>query len=188
MHLNRLFHKKVLLSALGLYVGLASMASQAVTLNFSASLVQGTCSLSLDKSVLPLGTLSPSSLRNGVLTNVQPFTLTVGNCSGLTGGSLQPVITVNGDGSTQDGKWLFRTSGSNVGGAGVMVVQSATLPTYANTEVKSGDYFPLAAVGQIPVNKQLPFFAGVSCGGSSGCATVQPGTLTANIMFAFTYR
>lgn len=45
------------------------------------------------------------------------------------------------------GNGCFAVVTLDVGGAGVMLVQSATQPIYASTEVKSGDYFPLAAVG-----------------------------------------
>lgn len=188
MHLNSFYLKKALWVGLSVLLGVTSINTHAVTLNFSATIVQGTCSLSLDKSVLPLGSVNQASLISGTLVNLQPFTLTADNCNGATGGSLQPVITVVGAGSLQDGKWLFRSSDSDVGGAGVILVQSATQPIYASTEVKSGDYFPLAAVGQAPVNKVLPFFAGVSCGGSTGCATLKPGQLTANVNFVFAYR
>lgn len=188
MRLSTTCLKATLGGVLSLLSGLISVSANTVTLNFSAQIVQGTCSLSLDKSVLPLGSVSKYLLHSGVLVNLHPFTLTAGNCNGAAEGSLQPGIVVTGTGSTQDGKWLFRTSDSDVGGAGVMVVQSDTAPNYTSTEVKPNDFFPLAGAGAAPVNTILPFFAGVSCGGSTGCATIKPGTLTANIMFVFIYR
>ncbi|WP_024530073.1 fimbrial protein [Serratia fonticola] len=188
MRLNRHCLKKTWLAAIGLSAVLSSHGTNAVTLNFSASIMQGTCSLNLDKSVLPLGSVSQFGLVNGVLSNLQPFTLTADNCIGVAGGGQQPGVIVLGAGSLQDGKWLFRSSDSDVGGAGVMVVQSATVPNYASSEVQNGTFFPLAGVGLAPVNQQLPFYAGVSCGGSSGCATVKAGTLTASLMFVFAYR
>ncbi|WP_051916661.1 MULTISPECIES: fimbrial protein [unclassified Serratia (in: enterobacteria)] len=184
MHLNGFSPNALILIALSL----CSQAVHAVTLNFSASIVQSTCSLSLDKSVLPLGDVPQASLRSGALVNLKPFSLRVDNCSGVAGGSQQLVILVVGAGATQDGKWLFRNSNSTAGGAGVMLVQGDTPPSYTATEVKPGDYFPLAGVGQVPVNQEFPFFAGVSCGGSTGCATIKPGALTANLMFMFAYR
>ncbi|NCG54962.1 fimbrial protein [Serratia fonticola] len=188
MRLNTSYLKAVLGGSLSLWAGFFSVSVHAVTLNFSAQIVQGTCSLSLDKSVLPLGTVSQSLMHSEMLVNLHPFTLTADNCNGVAGGVQQPGIVVSGPGSTQGGKWLFRTSDSDVGGAGVMVVQSTTPPNYTDTEVKPSDFFPLAGVGAVPVNTTLSFFAGVSCGGSAGCATVTPGTLTANIMFVFAYR
>lgn len=178
----------VLCVSLCLWAGLAGNTVQAVMLNFSASIVQGTCSLSLDKSVLSLGEVSQSRLRSGTLMNLQPVTLKASNCIGGTGGTQQPVISVSGVGQTQDGKWLFRSDESDAGGAGVMLVQSATPPGYGDIEVKTGDAFPLAAIGQAPVDKELPFYAGISCGGSSGCATLKPGAFTAHIVFKFAYR
>lgn len=186
MRLNTHFLNGIV--ALGLWAGLTSTDVQALTLNFSASIVQGTCSLSLDKSVLPLGDVSQSRLRSNTLANVQPVTLRASNCSGGTGGTQQPVITVSGAGRTQDGKWLFRSDDSDVGGAGIMLVQSASAPVYGDNEVKNGDAFPLAAIGQAPVDKELPFYAGVSCGGSTGCSMVKPGALTAHLVFKFAYR
>ncbi|VXC69869.1 conserved exported hypothetical protein [Enterobacterales bacterium 8AC] len=183
MHLNRFSLKALFL----LILSLGSLAAQAVTLNFSASIVQETCSLSLDKSVLSLGEVPQTSLRSGALVNLQPFSLRA-DCSPVSSGLQQPVIEITGAGASQDGKWLFRSSDSTAGGAGVMLVQSATAPAYAATEMKSNAILPLAGVGQSPNSQELPFFAGVSCGGSTGCATVKPGALTANVMFIFAYR
>lgn len=189
MRSNTRCHKNSpLWTALCLCAWLVGNTAQAVTLNFSASIVQGTCSLSLDKSVLALGEVSQSRLRSGSLMNLQPVTLKASNCIGSTGGTQQPVISVSGVGQTQDGKWLFRSAESDAGGAGVVLVQSATPPGYGDSEVKTGDAFPLAGIGQAPVDTELPFYAGISCGGSSGCATVKPGALTAHIVFKFAYR
>jgi type 1 fimbria pilin len=174
--------------ALSLLTGVMSNTAKAVTLNFSASIVQGTCSLSLDKSVLTLGEISHSRLLSGSLVNLQPVTLKISNCLGANGGTQQPVIAVTGPGNSQDGRWLFRSDDSDVGGAGIMLVQSTTPPNYADVEVKTGDTFPLAGVGQAPVDKVIPFYAGISCGGQGGCATVKPGSLTAHIVFKFAYR
>lgn len=159
-----------------------------IRLDFSATIVQGTCSLNLDKSVLSLDQVSQSRLQSNSLVNAQPFNVIASNCIGVAQANIQPVIFVTGVGGYQDGKWLFRSSDSDVGGAGVILVQSVTQPSYLDSEVKSGDAFPLAAVGQAPADMVLPFFAGVSCGGSTGCATVKPGLLTANIVFNFAYR
>lgn len=185
---NRCLKNALCWMALCLLTGVIISTAKAVTLNFSASIVQGTCSLSLDKSVLPLGEISQSRLRSGSLVNLQPVTLNASNCIGASGGTQQPIITVTGPGLSQDGKWLFRSDDSDVGGAGIMLVQSPTPPTYMDTEVKTGDAFPLAAIGQAPVDTVLPFYAGISCGGKTGCATVKPGSLTAHIVFQFAYR
>lgn len=188
MLLNMFCHKKALLIALITGSGSISLAVQAVTLNFSASIMQGTCALSLDKNVLALNEITQSVLNSGVLINPQPFTLRASNCHGISGGTLQPVVLVNGPGAQQDGKWLFRSAESAAGKTGVMLVAGTATPSYTNAEVKPGDAFPLAEVGQAPLDKELPFFAGISCGGSTGCATVKPGMVTAHITFTFAYR
>lgn len=167
--------------------GAVSAPVQAVTLDFSAVLTNGTCTLSLDKSTLPLGVINTSRLRPNQLVAPQPFTLSVRDCTGSSGGSLKPVVTVTGTGATQDGKWLFRNTGS-AANTGFLVIQSATVPDYSRPEVKNNSVLSLADAGQIPVNQTFTFYAGASCGGSSGCAAVATGDVTATLMFTFTYE
>lgn len=188
MRSNTFYPKQALTIALVAGCGFLSSTAQAVTLNFSATIVQGTCSLSLDKSVLALNEVTQSVLTSGMLVNPQPFTLKAGNCRGASGGTLQPVVLVSGAGVLQDGKWLFRSAESTAGNTGVMLVAGNATPSYSDTAVKPDDTFPLAEVGQAPLDKELPFFAGISCGGSTGCATVNPGMVTAHITFTFAYR
>ena len=164
-----------------------SAPSLAVTLNFSAVLTDGTCALSLDKSTLPLGDVSLSQLRPNKLVAPRPFTLSVQECTGSEGSSQQPVVTVTGNGATQDGKWLFSNTGS-VGSTGILVIQSDFEPDYSQPEVKNHTQIPLAAPGQIPVNQSLTFYAGASCGGTTGCANVATGDVTATLMFTFSYQ
>ena len=68
--------------------GAVSVPVQAVTLDFSSVLTDGTCTLSLDKSILPLGVIAKSQLRPNQLVAPQPFTLSVQDCTGSAGGSL----------------------------------------------------------------------------------------------------
>ncbi|WP_114194426.1 fimbrial protein [Edaphovirga cremea] len=162
---------------------------QALVLNFSATLTPGTCTFSLDKSTLVLGSLSLSQLQPATLLVTRPFTLIVQDCSG-TDASLTPVVNVSGDGITRDSKWLFRSGDSSASGVGVMLVNKSTPPSYSDTEIKNGDGIPLAGVGVDPLNQNLTFYAGVTCGGSSGCASAQlgAGTLTARVLFNLAYR
>ncbi|WP_421081365.1 fimbrial protein [Serratia fonticola] len=167
--------------------GAVSAPVQAVTLDFSAVLTNGTCTLSLDKSTLPLGVIAKSQLRPNQLVAPQPFTLSVQDCTGSAGGSLKPVVTIAGTGTTQDSKWLFRNAGS-AANTGILVIQSASVPDYSQPEVKNNSVLSLANPGQIPVNQTFTFYAGASCGGSTGCATVATGDVTATLMFTFLYQ
>lgn len=173
------------MSFVGVLVG--STQVRAVTLNFSATLTDGTCTLSLDKSTLSLGAVSLSQLRPNKLAAPQPFVLSVQACTGSGSSTLKPAVTVTGSGSFQDGKWLFRNAASTTN-AGVLVIQSISVPDYSQPEVKNNGLISLGNPGDVPADQQLTFYAGASCGGSSGCSSVTMGDLTATLMFTFAYQ
>ncbi|MFV8908426.1 fimbrial protein [Serratia fonticola] len=166
---------------------LLSPPGWAITLNFSAVLTDGTCTLSLDKSILPLGTINQSALRPNQLVAPQPFTLFVQNCTSQQGSNLQPTVNISGSGVTQDNKWLFRQAGSATG-TGIVVIQSQSVPDYSQPEVQNNTVLPLANAGQTPVDQAFTFYAGASCGGSTGCASLATGEVTATLMFTFAYQ
>lgn len=163
-----------------------SASAQAVTINFSATLIEGTCTFSLDKSTLDLGVLQQAQLIPSSLLAAQPFVLSVRDCSAV-GNSQLPVVNVTGTGVTQDGKWLFRASSSTATNVGVMLVKTNAPPSFSDTEVKNNDDIPLANRGTAPADQDLTFYAGLTCGIAS-CASVTPGTLTAPILFQLAYR
>lgn len=163
---------------------------QAITLNYSAQINQGTCKISLDKTALHLGTVELSALR-GTLVAAQPFTLLVRDCAGEFQSGLTPAIKVTGEGFTRDGKWLFRSAADSVAqGIGIMLVKSDTPPSYVQKSVIHGDFLDLAAKDITPANTDLKFFAGMACGSVADCgaASVQPGRISARIVFDFVYR
>ncbi|CFR12100.1 fimbrial protein [Yersinia kristensenii] len=168
----------ILLIALWLLTPLMVSATE---LKFAAKIVPGTCTLKLDKSVLPLGEVNKSQLHAGDITAAQNFTLNVAGCTGGKRGSLTPGVNITGAGETQDGKWLFRTDESEATGVGIILHQSGD----NKKEVASGDNIALAKPGEIPADQDLSFSAGVSCG---ACTSVKPGKLTARIIFQFDYR
>lgn len=183
---SALRYRKTVLAVVLASSGTLSIPIQAVTLNFSALLTNGTCTLSLDKSTLPLGLIAKSQLRPNQLVVPQPFILSVQNCTGQAGGSLKPTVTITGNGVTQDNKWLFRNAGS-AAGIGILVIRSESVPSYNQSEIKNNSTIQLANAGQVPVNQAFTFYAGASCGGSTGCARTATGDVTANLMFTFAY-
>lgn len=163
---------------------------QAITLNYSAQINQGTCQISLDKTALHLGTVELSALR-GTLVAAQPFTLLVRNCAGGFQPGLTPAIKVSGEGLTRDGKWLFRSAADSVAkGIGIMLIKSDTPPSYGQKPVANGDLLDLAAKDIMPADSDITFFAGMACGSVANCgaASVQPGRVSARIVFDFVYR
>lgn len=182
-----ILYPKTLLLLMTLVLGShAITAAQAVTLNFSAFLTLGTCTFSLDKSTLKLGTISLRELQPSTIVAAQPFTLHVQDCTG-TDASLTPVVNITGEGSIQDGRWLFRSPDSVATGMGVMLVKTTVPPAYSATEVRDGDDIVLAAMGNDPVNQDMTFYAGASCGNTS-CTALQTGSLTARVLFNLAYR
>lgn len=169
-----------------LVIGCSALSAQAVTLNFSAILMPGTCTFSLDKSTLALGEISLAQLRPATIVDPQPLTLRVQDCSG-TDASLTPVVNISGDGLTLDGRWLFRAADSVARDVGVMLVKTDEPPVYGSTEVRNGDDIILAAQGDDPVDQNLTFYAGVTCG-SAGCTSQQLGSLVARVTFNLAYR
>lgn len=186
MHLTRNYRKAALTLTLAGFT-LVAAPVQAVTLDFSALLTTGTCSLSLDKSSLPLGMIAPTDLLPNRLVAPQPFVLSIQDCTGAAAPGLKPIVNITGNGVTQDNKWLFRNAGS-AAGTGILVIQSDTLPDYSLPEIKNDAVLALGSAGQMPVNQSYTFYAGVSCGGSIGCASVGTGDVTANLMFSFAWQ
>lgn len=159
----------------------------AVTLNFSATLYNGTCTLNLDKSALRLPDVSLSSLAPQRLYSAQPFKLSVTECTGGGASNLTPMVAVTGPGVSQDNKWLFRQANS-APGMGIMVFQTDDEPGYGLAELRSGATLPLADVGKKPVDQTLGFYAAASCISSQSCADVGTGVVTASLMFIFAYQ
>lgn len=169
----------------------STLPANAVTLNFSANLLQASCDISLDKSAVFLGPVVLNLLNNGrAVENSQRVTLMLRNCNGDAGGALTPAIKVTGEGvSTLDGKWLFRSSGSAGGGAGVLLTPGSNVPDYSQQEVKNGDYINVGAAGAVPAEQDLHFMVSASCGDAASCRQnpATEGQLNARILFDFTY-
>lgn len=171
-------------------LALGLMPVQAITLNYSAQINQGTCQISLDKTQMHLGTVELSALR-GTLVAAQPFTLRVRACDGEYQSGLTPAIKITGEGIIRDGKWLFRSPGDSVAqGIGIMLIKSDTPPSYGQKPVTNGDFLDLAAKNLTPADTDLKFFAGMACGSVAECQAtgVQPGKVSARIVFDFVYR
>lgn len=182
-----IYRKAVLLITLFGLQGLATAPVRAITLNFAATLNTATCTLSLNKSLLLLGTVAHSQLTANSLVQAAPFILNVQACEG-TSANQTPTITISGEGMLQGGKWLFRSSDSVAAGMGVMLVKTDTPPNYNQAEIKNGDDIQLAEKGVNPLDQNITFYAGVTCGGSADCTNLQPGVLNARVLFNLVYR
>lgn len=187
MSLIKPCHKVALFAiALGMQGGFITQP-RAVTIDFSAMLMPGTCTLSLSQSTLPLGMIPQHQLTAGKLLNITPFTLNVVACSG-SDSSLTPMVNITGEGMFHGGKWLFRSSDSVARGMGVMLTRTDSPPSFIQAEVKHDDDIPLAARGSTPRDQQMTFYAGVTCGNGSECTDLRAGELKARVLFNLVYR
>lgn len=166
---------------------LASTPGHALPLKFTATLVEATCALSLDKNVLSLGEVAISQLRPGTLLAAKPFILSIDSCTNVPVAGLIPKIKISGDGIDKS-KWLFRngTSDASTAGVGVVVYRSDTPPAYNASEIRSGTLIALGGSGADPTGQQLHFYAGLSC--ANACASLQPGKVAATVLFDFVYE
>ncbi|NIF23458.1 hypothetical protein [Candidatus Pantoea multigeneris] len=163
--------------------GLYSTQTYAITLNFSATLVNGSCDFELDRPHVVLGgmPIQESSILPGTLVAAERVNLNVSNCSGVDA-SLSPVIRVSGTGKTL-GKWAFRSNTSTSENIGVMLVQTDTPPSYGSTALGNNDTVNLRTTGSTVPDQDVPFYVGAICGTPGTCAGLKAGTLAANIEF-----
>ena len=160
-------------------------SSMTTTLNFSAILSNATCSISLDKSALTLGDVSLGQLRKLKYVSAEPFKLSIRNCLPISSGAYN--VTISGSGNYQDGRWLFKNQASETG-VGIMIIQSDKKPGFSDKELKNGDIIPVGQEGITPTDQDIEFYAGASCGDSSGCSTINLGGFSATVMFDLFYR
>jgi type 1 fimbria pilin len=188
MHSLKTCRKASLMLAALLLGGSATPSATAYTLNFSARLMPGTCTFNLSQATVELGTLTVGAFQPSTLVGSRPFTLSVTNCRG-TDASLTPMVVINGEGSLQDGRWLFRASDSTTSsGIGVMLVRSNVMPVYSDPELRSNDTLDLAAQGVNPLNQDISFYVGATCGSGASCTNINSGQLIARVMFELDYR
>lgn len=157
-------------------------------LRFSATLVEASCAISLSTDTLALGTVTVNDLTPNRLLLAKPFSLTVDSCTGNPQQfGLAPKIRVTGEGVSK-GKWLFRNSGSDAATAGVGVVlyNADSVPAYASPALQNGSVLNLGPIGTLPLGRTLTFHAGLSCG--NACTSIQPGQVSATVLFDFIYQ
>ena len=187
MRLVSVYRNALLRTGLLSFLIFVSGPSQAITLNFSATLVEGTCDIALNPSNLALTPISLSQLEPVSLLSVAPFILSVQNCTAGTP-SLTPGVTISGLGQTNySGKWLFRSDDSTASGVGVMLVAPGVTPEYGSPAIGNGDSIDLDVAGATPGDQSLEFHAGIACI-NAGCTATSAGAFSATITFEFNYR
>ena len=161
-------------------------SAHAVTINFSAVLASGTCTLNLDKSSLYLGAEVRQNFKPNTLSNTSLFRLFISDCQD-TDPTLRPAIQISGEGVMQAGRWLFHSQESTAENVGVMLFQQANAPSYNDAEVKNGDVITIADKGVNPQDQSMTFQAGMTCGDGQNCGRISAGKIKARILFSIYY-
>lgn len=187
------------LSMLAMYSGVQAFAADSGTINFTGTIVAGTCDLTAPPTV-SLGDVDPSSLIGGhwKYVNLQPFTLTITNCVGVGGTNLTPGIQMTGQPSSDpgveaDNKWIFKTAGT-AKGFGVALYAVSGNPKAGTDELPNNDWLKVTNYGKgttLPTGgTQVNLQAAVACGRPAWCArkNLSAGTIDASLTFTFKYH
>lgn len=177
----------------------APVLANTETLNFTGTIVAGTCDLTAPATV-PLGDADPSSLIGGhwKYVNLSPFTLTITNCVGVGGANLTPSIQMTGTPSTDPGveasnKWVFKNGGTSKG-FGVTLYSVSRTPVAGTDELANNDWLDVPNYGKgttLPAGgTTVDLKAAVACGRDGWCARqyLSAGTLNASLTFTFKYH
>lgn len=185
-----------LCALLASYSGVQVLAANTATINFTGTIVAGTCDLTGPGSV-KLGNVNPSTLIDQAWynTNMTKFTLVLSSCTGVGGGNLTPKITMTGNPLPIAPSWknVFKSSGTSTG-FGVVVFDQAQDGDNNSGAIANGDsidipgYGPGKSIPAAGVTRDL--WAGVACGTADACARnlLSAGTLVASLNFTFAYK
>ncbi|WP_127959445.1 fimbrial protein [Serratia microhaemolytica] len=162
--------------------------SSSATVNFSATLVGGTCNVTVDRVTIPFDSVSSSVIIAAGQTGIDPqlLTLSFSDCAGS--GGLIPKIQVSGTTITA-GIPLFRNNNAASDysqGYGIRLVQQGQ-----NTAINHLDKLALADINEpisVLESRPLTFEARLSCGSCTPGPGLTGGNLNATVTFQFVYE
>ncbi|WP_061069012.1 fimbrial protein [Serratia liquefaciens] len=196
---SRLTAKCGLCALLTLSSGAPVLAADSATLNFTGTIVAGTCDLTAPPTVA-LGDVDPEPLVGGhwKYANLTSFQLTITNCVGVGGADLTPGIRMTGTPLTGPGvetvnKWVFKDGGDSTG-FGVVLYSVAGTPDAGTDERANNDWLDVPNYGKgttLPSGgATVTLKVAVSCGRDGWCARqyLKAGSLNAALTFTFKYH
>ncbi|WP_127959441.1 fimbrial protein [Serratia microhaemolytica] len=192
--MHRYFQKCGIFSALtaGLLLTQATQihaaGSASATVNFSATLTGGSCSVMVDRATIQFDSISSSTIIAAGESGIDPqlLTLSFSDCAGA--GGLVPKLQVSGD-SFSAGIPLFRNNEGTTDyskGYGIRLVQQGQ-----NNAIDNLDKLILATAEEpieILENRPLTLEARLSCGSCVTGVNLRGGTLNATVTFRFVYE
>ncbi len=161
--------------------------SSSTTVNFSATLVGGSCQISVDRPSITFSPLSSSTViaAGGDGIDPQLFSMTFSDCSGW---GLTPKVQIKGNTFTS-GIPLFRNDNAASDysqGYGVKLVQQGQMAAIANMDkliVGTADQQLNTLNGQT-----LNFEARLSCGNCTAGPSLKGGNMNATVTLQFIYE
>lgn len=172
-----------------LWSSLCAAGQSSIPLNFSATLVAGTCDITVTPTTIDWGTVSSSDIKQAGEVGVEPRTLAV-NYARCTGYSIQPKLKVTGTILSAGIPLFTRTNGStgdNALGYGVRLVSGSSPETALSDGDTVNVSLPGVALSELD-GTQTPFQASLSCGNACSTSTLYGGTLNATVTFQFLYE
>ncbi|MFC0226308.1 fimbrial protein [Serratia aquatilis] len=187
---QRLFATPALLTiALFLWSSLCTAGKSSIPLNFSATVVAGTCDISVSPTTIDWGTVSSSDIKQAGESGLEPRDLAVSYAS-CAGYGIQPKLKVIGTTLSAGIPLFTRTSGNtdeSALGYGVRLVNKSS----PQTALGDGDMVnvgtPETLLSELN-GTQTPFQASLSCGNGCSNSTLHGGTLNATVTFQFFYE
>lgn len=178
------------------YSGVQAQAGNTATINFTGTIVAGTCNLTAPATV-NLGDVDPTKLISTQwhYENITPFALQITGCTGVGGATMAPEIQITGTLSTDMGQgnnWVFKNPASTSKGFGVVLLP-ASGPYNSDSVTANNGWLSIPGFGKgttPTANTFVHLNAAVSCGRSTWCprANSAAGTLNASLTFTFAYK
>lgn len=182
-----------LIALLSVLCGVCPLAwGDGSTVNFSATIVNGTCAVSVLPQTVTFLPVAQNVFTQAKRTSqVKPLVLTLNSCPGLAGGELHAAVRVDGKMADYD-THLFRDVDSTAKGVGIMMRADKYTGSVADfydpdAAVITGQYTHEQPKGEVPRNgTQLEYSVGFTNG--SGSEQIFPGDLKATLQFTFLYH
>ena len=180
---------KGLVVLLALVSGVCHAAKQNLT--FTATILQGSCEITLAPKTLEFGSVQASNLLVGnKVSEIKPVTVTLSECAGVIGSTLTPSLHFTGTTISEE-PYLFRDSGDSKG-FGVAISRKSDFDMSSTADLAKNDtYFTFgdSKKGDIVKNGEvMKLYTAISCGSAAHCAKTTAGDLKATAQLEFVYR
>nr|WP_314266662.1 fimbrial protein [uncultured Moellerella sp.] len=190
--IKKMLHLALIPMILSLFImGQLAFAADTATTEFKATIVGGTCDITVPSTVIiNNGDPIPSEDISMGNSNEEDFNLILAGCNGY---GLTPSITLEGDVVNDSGKDLFVSTTSTTKGYGILLSTLGNLNFKANENLATNKQISAQdkawdSTMASTLNGTIPLKASVSCGDCIAGPELQGGELAATVTFKFIYN